>query len=115
MPTDTVRLFSYGTLRQPEVQRATFGREPAGSPDAIAGYRLETVTITDPHVIETSGSSEHPILVPADPATQVDGTVFEITEAELLAADDYEVADYQRVEVPLRNGGNAWVYIFAGR
>src|SRR5262249_2435417 len=56
LPSVTELLFSYGTLRQPEVQRATFGREIDGSPDAIVGYELDHVTITDPHVIATSGS-----------------------------------------------------------
>ena len=110
-----VLLFSYGTLQQREVQLATFGREVGGSPDAITGYRLDTVTITDPHVIETSGSSEHPILVPDDDShAHVDGTVFDITEDELRAADEYEVDDYQRIRVPLRTGRHAWVYVFDG-
>lgn len=108
-------LFSYGTLRQAEVQRTTFGRELRGRPDAIVGYDLEYVTITDPHVIATSGSDSHPILKPASSThAAVDGMVFEITEAELLAADKYEVADYRRVAVQLRSGDTAWVYIFAG-
>ena len=71
-------LFSYGTLRQPEVQRRTFGRELDGRPDAA-----------------------------------VDGTVFTISEADLAAADEYEVDDYVRVAVPLRSGAQAWVYVFA--
>jgi hypothetical protein len=32
----------------------------------------------------------------------------------LTAADEYEVDDYVRVAVPLRSGGEAWVYVFAG-
>jgi gamma-glutamylcyclotransferase (GGCT)/AIG2-like uncharacterized protein YtfP len=111
----TELLFSYGTLRQPEVQRATFGREIAGRPDAIIGYDLEYVTITDAHVIATSGSDRHPILKPTDRAgAAVEGTVFAISEADLAAADEYEVDDYVRVAVPLRSGGTAWVYVFAG-
>jgi gamma-glutamylcyclotransferase (GGCT)/AIG2-like uncharacterized protein YtfP len=108
-------LFSYGTLRQPEVQRATFGREIEGYLDAIVGYDLDYVTITDPHVIATSGSDHHPILRPTDrPDAHVDGTVFTISEADLAAADDYEVDDYHRISVPLRSGPHAWVYVFAG-
>jgi hypothetical protein len=60
----TELLFSYGTLRQPEVQRATFGREIEGRVDAIVGYDLDYVTTTDPHVVATSGSDRHPILKP---------------------------------------------------
>jgi gamma-glutamylcyclotransferase (GGCT)/AIG2-like uncharacterized protein YtfP len=114
MASDTTRLFSYGTLQQPEVQQATFGRLLDGQADAVAGFRLETLTITDPAVIATSGSAEHPVLVPTDEAgVAVSGTVFDITWDELLAADDYEVDDYARVEVPMRSGGTAWVYVFA--
>ena len=53
----TELLFSYGTLQQPEVQRATFGRELTGHRDAIVGYELDYVTITDPHVLATSGTT----------------------------------------------------------
>jgi gamma-glutamylcyclotransferase (GGCT)/AIG2-like uncharacterized protein YtfP len=108
-------LFSYGTLRQPEVQLATFGRELDGYVDAVIGYELHHVTITDPQVIATSGSDRHPILRPTDrPDAHVDGTVFTITAAELAAADSYEVDDYRRISVPLRSGPDAWVYVFAG-
>ena len=57
----------------------------------------------------------HPILRPSDRADAgVDSMVFEVSESELLAADDYEVDDYQRITVPLRSGRHAWVYVFAG-
>ena len=108
-------LFSYGTLRLREVQLATFGRELDGYVDAIIGYELDYVTITDPQVIATSGSDRHPILRPTNrPDAHVDGTVFVVSEAELAAADEYEVDDYQRISVPLRSGPQAWVYVFAG-
>jgi gamma-glutamylcyclotransferase (GGCT)/AIG2-like uncharacterized protein YtfP len=108
-------LFSYGTLRQREVQLATFGRELDGYIDAVIGYELHHLTITDPQVIATSGSDRHPILRPTDrPDAHVDGTVFTVTEAELVAADGYEVDDYRRISVPLRSGPHAWVYVFAG-
>lgn len=111
----TELLFSYGTLRQREVQLATFGRALAGRPDAIIGYELDHVTITDPHVVATSGSDRHPILRPSDAHdASVAGTVFEISTEELAAADDYEVDDYCRISVPLRSGPHAWVYVFAG-
>lgn len=108
-------LFSYGTLRQPEVQRSTFGRLLDGRPDAIVGYDLDYVTITDPQVVAVSGCDRHPILRPSQaPDACVPGTVFAISPAELVAADDYEVDAYRRVSVPLRSGARAWVYVFAG-
>jgi gamma-glutamylcyclotransferase (GGCT)/AIG2-like uncharacterized protein YtfP len=77
-------------------------------------YELDYVTITDPHVIATSGSDRHPILRRSDRAdAAIEGTVFAISEADLAAADEYEVDDYRRVAVPLRSGHEAWVYVFA--
>jgi gamma-glutamylcyclotransferase (GGCT)/AIG2-like uncharacterized protein YtfP len=114
MPPQTQLLFSYGTLRQREVQLRIFGRELDGRPAAIVGYELDCVTITDHHVVATSGSDRHPILRPSDRAgAAIEGTVFAISEADLAAADEYEVDDYVRVAVPLRSGEQAWVYVFA--
>ena len=107
-------LFSYGTLREPEVQLATFGRELDGRRDAIVGYDLDHVTITDPHVIATSGSDRHPILRPTErTGAHIDGMVFEISEEELQRADAYEVADYKRVAARLKSGLDAFVYVRA--
>jgi gamma-glutamylcyclotransferase (GGCT)/AIG2-like uncharacterized protein YtfP len=45
----------------------------------------------------------------------VSGTVFELTDAELAAADRYEEpAAYQRRTVTLASGKQAWVYVHAG-
>jgi len=108
----SIRLFSYGTLQLERVQLSTFGRLLNGTPDAMVGYRLEPVEITDPEVIAISGTNLHTNLVLSDdPADAVEGTVFEITTAELAAADDYEVDGYKRVSVRLRSGLEAFVYI----
>jgi gamma-glutamylcyclotransferase (GGCT)/AIG2-like uncharacterized protein YtfP len=116
MPADGgILLFSYGTLQQSDVQLATFGRHLGGERDAVVAHELDWVTIVDPHVIATSGSDRHPVLVASDrPDSSVDGTVFTITAAELAAADEYEVDDYTRVLVPLRSGRRAWMYTLAG-
>lgn len=111
---DVLLFSSYGTLQQPEVQLATFGRHLDGHHDAVVGHDLSWVTIRDPHVVATSGSDRHPVLVASDrPNATVEGTVFAITLTELAAADDYEVDDYTRVRVPLRSGREAWVYALA--
>jgi gamma-glutamylcyclotransferase (GGCT)/AIG2-like uncharacterized protein YtfP len=106
-------LFSYGTLQQEEVQRAAFGRKLAGVRDALPGWRQELVEITDPDVLAKSGERFHPIVMLGDAADQVKGTAFEITPAELAAADRYEVANYKRIAVTLLSGRNAWVYVKA--
>ncbi len=109
----TVRLFSYGTLQLESVQIATFGRLLSGHADAMVGWRTDRLEITDPEVLKTSGERFHPVVRPGEPGDRIEGRVFEITEAELRAADSYEVADYKRVEASLASGLTAWVYVKA--
>ena len=107
-------LFSYGTLRQKNVQLATFGRELEGRQDALVGFARSMIAITDPEVVATSGETYHPIVArTGDPADEVDGMVFRITAAELAAADSYEVSDYRRIAVTLKSGSEAFVYVRA--
>ncbi|EJN05250.1 gamma-glutamylcyclotransferase [Phyllobacterium sp. YR531] len=109
-----INLFSYGTLQLESVQLSSFGRLLTGTKDSISGFRSAMVEITDPEVIQASGSNFHPIVGPSDnPADELEGTVFQITERELAAADDYEVSDYKRIEVRLKSGIQAWVYVKA--
>lgn len=107
------KLFSYGTLQQESVQFANFGRELKGRPDVVTGWRLSTVEIRDPTVLAQSGLAVHRILVPGNPADEVDGVVFEISPKELEAADGYETDAYKRVKVRLKSGVEAWVYVAA--
>jgi len=109
-----VALFSYGTLRLEAVQLKSFGRTLTGGDDAMPGFRMDMIEITDPEVVRTSGERFHPIVsASGDPNDEVPGTVFFISESELEAADKYEVSDYKRVEVRLRSGITAWVYVRA--
>ncbi len=111
----SVRLFAYGTLRQREVQIATYGRPLEGSPDVLGGYRLEALTITDPEVVRLSGKAVHRIARHSgDPADRIPGVVFLLTEDELAATDRYEVDVYARVEVMLGSGTRAFVYVGPG-
>jgi hypothetical protein len=72
------------------------------------------IKITDPEVIEKSGSNQHPIVeISGNPDDRVPGMVFDITPEELAAADAYEVSDYKRVKVRLASGLEAWVFIKA--
>ena len=111
----TVRLFAYGTLQQREVQLATYGRELDGTPDALTGYRLEPLHISDPEVVRLSGKAVHNIArETGDPADRIPGMVFELSEAELAATDRYEVDVYARIEVTLESGTRAFVYVGPG-
>lgn len=106
-------LFTYGTLRDPNVQRSLFGRVVPTEADSMPGFRVDYVTITDSAVVAASGTDRHPILRRGGDSDLVAGACLELTDAELVAADEYEVDDYARVEVALSSGRRAWVYVSA--
>ena len=109
----TVFLFSYGTLQDKNVQIANFGRELTGRDDALPGYARRLVAIMDPEMAALTGESHYAnVELSSNSKDAVSGTVFEITEQELAAADKYEeVAEYRRISVTLRSGDQAWVYV----
>lgn len=112
MSSEPELLFSYGTLQAPAVQMGTFGRLLTGRADRLVGHATRMLAIADADVVALSGAAEHPIVVATgNPADEVAGTVFEVTPAELDAADTYEVDDYERVAVTLASGDAAWVYL----
>ncbi len=114
MSSADVWLFSYGTLQQEDVQRATFGRRLEGRADALPGYATSLLEIKDAEVVKTSGKTHHLIAQPTGQAEdEVPGVVLRITAAELAAADTYEVSDYKRVAVRLKSGLEAFVYVAA--
>ena len=96
------------------MQLATFGRRLAGQADVLPGFRQTWVRVTDPDVLAKSGRDMHPIVSrTGDAADEIAGTVFQLTAAELDAADRYEVDDYTRIAVTLKSGLAAWVYVAA--
>ena len=105
------KLFSYGTLQLPQVQESLFGRILVGTKEELLGYKVEKLKIKDQAVIEKSGTDMHPILVQTGkPQDVVAGMVFEITQAELEKADEYEVDDYRRTLATMRSGTQSWIY-----
>ena len=104
-------LFSYGTLRQANVQLELFGGPVPTVDDALPGWTLDWVTITDPEVVATSGSDRHPILRRGRAGDSVAGARLELDDAQLARADTYEVDDYARIRVTLASGLSAWVYV----
>lgn len=94
------RLFVYGTLAAPNVQRAVMGRVIAGVPDTLAGYHKDEIRL---------GLRTYPIARPRAGAS-IAGLVLEVTPEELALCDRYETDAYQRVRVTLASGLEAWVY-----
>jgi hypothetical protein len=111
-------LFSYGTLQLEAVQMATFGRQMAGTSDALSdaleGFELVLLKIEDQTVVAISGSAEHTLAKFTGRASDVvPGTVFAVTPEEIQNADKYEVAAVKRVAVVLQSGVRAWAYVDA--
>ena len=65
-PTES--LFSYGTCVSAKSSSPRSAANSTEDSHANVGFELDWVTITDPHVIATSGSDRHPILRPTRPA-----------------------------------------------
>lgn len=106
-------LFSYGTLQEEAVQLATFGRLLQGHEDELVGFERSLVKIEDAQLAAASGRTHNAnVTRNGRDGSRVRGTVFEVTEAELAAADRYEdVAAYKRFGVTLVSGRQAWVYV----
>ena len=101
-------LFSYGTLQSEQVQLAVFGRRLHGEPDALAGFKKESIKIkpgfenVEEHVaISYTGNGDD----------LIEGAALSVTLADLQIADDYETKAYKRIMVQLRSGKIAWTYV----
>lgn len=108
-----VRLFSYGSLQRHDVQIATFGRLLDGVADELVGYVSTLTPIADPERAAALGKTDHAnVSFTGNPADSVSGVAFEVTEAELEIADEYERQDsYVRVAAKLKSGSDTWVYV----
>jgi gamma-glutamylcyclotransferase (GGCT)/AIG2-like uncharacterized protein YtfP len=105
-------LFSYGTLQKEKVQLKLFGRIFHGSPDTLNGYKISEIEIKDETFLSKGEEKlQLTAIVSKDRNDQIKGTVFEITEQELLLADQYEPANYKRIKIVLASGKEAWIYV----
>lgn len=97
-------LFSYGTLRDPDIQLAVIGRVIPGEPALLPDYRKAVLRV---------GDRDYPAVVPA-PGDSVAGVVLGVSPEELARMDAYETDAYTRVRVRLEKGREAWVYVPKG-
>jgi gamma-glutamylcyclotransferase (GGCT)/AIG2-like uncharacterized protein YtfP len=106
-------LFSYGSLQEEHVQLSTFGRLLQGQRDELLGFEESSVRVEDPQVVAASGWRHHAnVTFNGRDDSRVSGMVFEITDADLAAADQYEqVAAYKRMSATLASGRQTWVYV----
>jgi len=107
----TETLFSYGTLQRNDVQLKLFGRLLDGTRDILQNYKLAPFEIKDEAFLAKGEDKNQLTLIRSNnEADLIEGTVFAVSPAELIAADKYEPDNYRRVKVPLRSGTEAWIY-----
>ena len=106
-------LFSYGSLQQEAVQLSSYGRVLRGDADELVGWVLKKIDVPRWHKAAAAGVSHYANVEPVPGSgSRVPGTVYEITDTELAAADAYERdAEYERVFAVLASGRSAWVYV----
>lgn len=105
-------LFSYGTLQLNTVQLENYGRLLNGEKASLKQYKLDKLKITDAKVLKASGKEFHPIALKTNNVNDsIEGTIFKITEKELIETDKYEVSDYKRILETFSTGKKAWIYI----
>jgi hypothetical protein len=107
------RIFSYGSLQKESVQLATYGRVLHGDPDELSDWVRTSIDVPKSHKAAAAGITHYANVERAPGSgSRVAGIVFDLTDAELAAADAYELdADYVRVLADLGSGQSAWVYV----
>lgn len=107
----TPLLFSYGTLQKESVQRQLFGRLLHGTKEALTGYKLAPIQITDEAFLAKGEATQQQTIVHTGDAIDIiEGIAFELTDDELQHADKYEPSNYRRIQVKLQSGKQAWIY-----
>ncbi|WP_133509067.1 gamma-glutamylcyclotransferase family protein [Flavobacterium chryseum] len=100
-------LFSYGTLRSKEIQMRVFNKFLTGTQDQLLGYKLKSLQIE-----EEFGMADYVVVVASENASDIiHGVAFAVSNADLAKADQFESNSYKRVQVTLKSGIIAWVYI----
>jgi gamma-glutamylcyclotransferase (GGCT)/AIG2-like uncharacterized protein YtfP len=94
------KIFTYGTLQDPQIQIQLTGHTLDGTPDTLQGYKMAKLK---------GIHATYNILQPQSRAT-VDGVVYDVTADELKKIDDYEGDAYMRVSATLVSDTRAWVY-----
>ena len=99
------------------MQLATYGRVLRGDPDELIDWVRTSIDVPGTHKAAAAGITHYANVEHAPGSgSRVSGTVFEITDAELAAADAYELdAEYIRVVAVLGSGQSAWVYVSQSR
>ena len=101
------QIFSYGTLQSKEIQMQVFNKLLTGTPDQLPGYKLKDLKIE-----EEFGIEDYFVATPSEnPLDEVNGILFTISGEDLTKADQFESNAYKRIQITLKSGTTAWIYI----
>jgi gamma-glutamylcyclotransferase (GGCT)/AIG2-like uncharacterized protein YtfP len=95
------KLFIYGTLINPKIQKNIIGHIINGIPDILKRYEKSAIEIDN---------EKYPIIIP-NKNKIVSGFIIEISNDELKKIDEYEGVEYKRIEIVLQSGISVWVYV----
>ena len=107
----TENLFSYGTLQKEVVQIKLFVRILQGTKDILPNYKISITEIKDEKFLAKGEDKFQKTLTHSSDGSFVEGTVFEVTQAELVQSDKYEPDNYHRIKAALKSGKEAWIYV----
>jgi gamma-glutamylcyclotransferase (GGCT)/AIG2-like uncharacterized protein YtfP len=96
-------LFIYGTLINSELLKSIIGRVAVACPDKLSGYQYKEEAFV-------FGEEIYPGIEECGELS-VDGIVYDVYPEELTLVDQYEGGRYNRKQVQLESGINAFVYI----
>ncbi len=106
------RLFTFGTLQDPDIQRAVFGTVIEGTKDVLEGYIIDHIEYREQDDNLLSGPRRYLAIEPSENSSEfIPGIVIELTEDQLDRADAYEGPAYARIKVVLASGRMSWVYV----
>ena len=100
-------IFSYGTLQSKEIQIQVFNKLLTGTLDQLKGYKLKDLKIE-----EEFGMADYFVAIPSEnPSDEINGIVFTVSSEDLTKADQFESNAYKRVQITLKSGIVAWIYM----
>lgn len=95
-----LKIFSYGTIQDPKIQRELFGELKKSTPDAINGFQRLHMTLD---------GGVYPVLIKGD--CRYYGHVYDVTPDELKKLDEYEGDAYIRIPVDTEEKQKVFIYI----
>lgn len=99
-----VKIFSYGTLTNINIQIFEFGMTFSMSTQRhhVSGWELDVVSI---------GNDVFNTLIPSSVDKIVGGWLLDVPENKLSLIDDYEGSEYKRIKLTTLEGVDCFIYV----